>query len=147
MNNVINFFSYQQKQVRVIIKDGEPWWVAKDVCDILEINNSRQAITRLDEDEKNTVIINDGTSGNPNKTIINEPGLYTLILTSRKPEAKEFKRWITHEVIPSIRKTGKYNINNNKITPLDAFKQLIKVLDEQNERIEQLENKQEKQTK
>lgn len=130
MNNVINFFSYQQKQVRVIIKDGEPWWVAKDVCDILEINNSRQAITRLDEDEKNTVIINDGTSGNPNKTIINEPGLYTLILTSRKPEAKEFKRWITHEVIPSIRKTGKYNINNNKITPLDAFKQLIKVLDE-----------------
>lgn len=100
------------------------------MCDILEINNSRQAITRLDEDEKNTVIINDGTSGNPNKTIINEPGLYTLILTSRKPEAKEFKRWITHEVIPSIRKTGKYNINNNKITPLDAFKQLIKVLDE-----------------
>ena len=92
--------------------DDIPWFVAVDVCDALDIGNSRQAVTRLDEDEKNTVIINDGTSGNPMKTIINESGLYALILTSRKEEAKQFKRWITHEVIPSIRKHGLYMTNS-----------------------------------
>lgn len=94
--------------VRTFVIDDIPWFVAVDVCDALDIGNSRQAVTRLDEDEKNTVIINDGTSGNPMKTIINESGLYALILTSRKEEAKQFKRWITHEVIPSIRKHGLY---------------------------------------
>jgi len=96
-------------QLRVIMEYGEPWFVAADVCRVLEIDNSRQALTRLDEDEKkNTVISNDGNRGNPNMTIVNEPGLYTLVLGSRKPEAKAFKRWLTHEVIPAIRKTGRY---------------------------------------
>ena len=90
------------------MKDGEPWFVAADVCRALKINNSHDAIKRLDDDEKNTVALTDGNRGNPNKTIINEPGLYTLVLGSRKPEAKAFKRWITHEVIPSIRKHGAY---------------------------------------
>ena len=88
----------------------EPWFVAVDVCRALEIGNSSQAISRLDADEKMiTLISNEGNKrGNPNMTVVNEPGLYTLILSSRKPEAKTFKRWITHDVIPMIRKTGCY---------------------------------------
>ena len=75
----------------------------------MDVVNSRDAVARLDADEKNTVVLTDGTPGNPQKTIVNEPGLYTLILGSRKPEAKAFKRWITHEVLSSIRKTGIYS--------------------------------------
>lgn len=88
--------------------NGDPWFVAKDVCDILEISNNRDAISQLDSDEKNTVVISDGIPGNPNKTIISEPGLRKLIMRSRKPEAREFQRWVTHEVLPSIRKHGIY---------------------------------------
>lgn len=95
-------------QVRTMIIDGSPWFVAKDVCECLDINNSRQALARLDSDEKNSVILNDGTPGNPEKGIVNEYGLYNLVLSSRKPSAKAFKRWITHEVIPAIRKHGAY---------------------------------------
>lgn len=95
-------------EVRTIMLAGEPWFVAADVCAALEIANGRAAVKRLDNDERNTVVISDGIRGNPRKVILNEAGLYSLVLTSRKPEAKEFKRWITHEVIPSIRKTGGY---------------------------------------
>lgn len=94
--------------VRAIVRDGEPWFVATDVCKALCINNSRMAVDKLDEDEKNTVSLTDGNRGNPNTTIINEPGLYALTLSSRKPEAKAFKRWITHEVIPAIHRQGAY---------------------------------------
>lgn len=102
-------------QIRTQMKDGEPWFVAADVCKALEIDPT--ATRRLDNDEKNTLRLTQGTSGNPNVTIVNEPGLYSLVLGSRKPEAKEFKRWITHEVIPTIRKTGGYVANE------DAFLQ------------------------
>ncbi len=95
-------------QVRTMMINGSPWFVAKDVCECLDINNSRQALARLDSDEKNSVILNDGTPGNPEKGIVNEYGLYSLVLSSRKPSAKAFKRWITHEVIPTIRKHGAY---------------------------------------
>ena len=94
-------------EVRTIEKDGQPWFVAKEVCEILELGNPSQALTRLDEDEKDTIILNEGI-GNPTRAIINEFGLYSLVIGSRKPEAKEFKRWITHDVIPSIRKHGAY---------------------------------------
>lgn len=95
-------------QIRTVMQNGEPWFVAKDVCDCLEINNPSQALSRLDDDEKNTIILNEGIRGSPEKTVVNEYGLYSLVLSSRKPEAKQFKRWITHEVIPSIRKHGAY---------------------------------------
>lgn len=109
MDNKIEVFKNEQfGEVRTILINSEPWFVAVDVCAALEITNSRDAVKRLDEDERNTVVITDGIRGNPNKVIINEAGLYSLILTSRKPEAKAFKRWITHEVIPMIRKTGAY---------------------------------------
>ena len=99
-------------EVRTILLDGEPWFVAADVCKALEIGNNRAAVSRLDEDERAAVTITDtssnGVTQNREMTVINEPGLYSLILTSRKPEAKAFKRWITHEVIPTIRRHGAY---------------------------------------
>lgn len=101
-------------KVRTIVKNSEPLFIAKDICDILGLSNSRQAVSRLDNDEKNTVTLNDGI-GNPNKTVVNEYGLYNLVLASRKPQAKAFKRWITHEVIPAIRKTGKYAIEQQTL--------------------------------
>jgi anti-repressor protein len=91
--------------VRMALLDGEPWWYAADVCAALDLGNPRQAVSRLDADEKCTVISNDG---GPARNVVNEPGLYALALGSRKPEAKTFKRWITHEVLPAIRKTGGY---------------------------------------
>ena len=91
-------------EIRVVEKDGEPWFVAVDVCDILGLSNPTIAVSRLDKDER--AKFNLGRQGD--STIVNEPGLYTLILGSRKPEAKAFKRWITHDIIPSIRKYGAY---------------------------------------
>jgi len=111
MNNKIEVFKNEQfGEIRTALIENEPWFVAVDVCRALEIGNSSQAISRLDADEKMiTLISNEGNKrGNPNMTVVNEPGLYTLILSSRKPEAKAFKRWITHDVIPMIRKTGGY---------------------------------------
>lgn len=121
MNELQVFNNAMFGNVRIILQDNEPWFVAKDVCDCLEINNSRQALSRLDNDEKNSVILNDGTAGNPEKSIVNEYGLYSLVLSSRKPEAKEFKRWITHEVLPSLRKYGTYSMNIPRTLP-DALK-------------------------
>lgn len=108
--NDLQEFGFEGKAVRVVMVNNEPWWVLKDVCDVLEIANSRDAADRLDEDERNTVALNDGIRGNPNKTIINESGLYTVILRSDKPEAKRFRKWVTAEVLPAIRKTGSYSV-------------------------------------
>ena len=105
MNEMRIFEREEFGQIRTTTIDGEPWFVAADVCRALEID--RTAARRLDDDEKGVRSIH--TPGGPQDvTIVNEPGLYTLVLGSRKPEAKAFKRWITHEVLPSIRKTGAY---------------------------------------
>ncbi len=101
-------FNFETHDVRTFEKHGEVWFAAKDVCDALALGNSRQAMTRLDEDEKDGVITNDAMSREQTLTVVNESGLYSLILTSRKPEAQRFKRWVTHEVLPSIRQTGSY---------------------------------------
>nr|UVY59140.1 MAG: antirepressor protein KilAC domain [Bacteriophage sp.] len=112
MNTEIQTFNFNAASLRTMTdENGDPWFVAKDVCDILGLENSRKATADLDSDEKNTVTISDGIAGNPNRTIISEPGLYKLIMRSRKPEAKEFQRWVTHEVLPSIRKHGIYATN------------------------------------
>ena len=108
MNELKIFSNPDFGEVRTLNIDGEPWFVASDVCKALDIGNVSMATSRLDDDERNTVNLTEGIPGNPNKTIVNEPGLYALVLSSRKPEAKAFKRWITHEVIPSIRKHGGY---------------------------------------
>ena len=119
MNEIQVFNNTQFGEVRSINRNGEPWFVAADVCRALDVGNSRQALTRLDEDEKG-VISTDTPGGRQEMSIVNEPGLYTLVLGSRKPEAKAFKRWITHEVIPAIRKTGGYTIKK----PEDECKRL-----------------------
>lgn len=97
------------QEIRVVHVGGEPWWVAVDVCTVLGIGNSRQALTRLDDDEKG-VTTADTLGGTQELATVNEPGLYSLMLRSRKPQARTFKRWITHEVIPMIRKTGRYEV-------------------------------------
>lgn len=111
MNELQIFKNEEFGEVRTVIVDDEPWFVAADVCRALELGNPSQAISRLDDDEV-TLTTNEGHSGKlggPQKmNIVSEAGLYSLILKSRKPEAKRFKRWITHEVIPTIRKTGGY---------------------------------------
>ncbi len=108
-------FAFDDQLVRVVFIDGEPWFVLADVCRVLEHSNPSMAASRLDDDEKMTLNNAEGAKikglggfGNSSVTIINESGLYSLILTSRKPEAKRFKRWVTHEVLPSIRKSGGY---------------------------------------
>lgn len=131
MNELQIFKNNQFGNVRIVMKDQEPWFVAKDVCNCLEINNSRQALIRLDDDEKSSVILNDGTPGNPEKSIVNEYGLYSLVLSSRKPEAKEFKRWITHDVIPQIRKTGQYIADIPRTLP-DALRAYANEVEEHN---------------
>jgi prophage antirepressor-like protein len=113
MNQLQQVFKYHEHQVRTVIKDGEPWFVVKDVCDVLNHSNHKVAVTRLDEDEVSKVYLTDSLGRNQQTTIVNEAGLYSLILTSNKPEAKQFKRWITHEVIPTIRKTGGYVSNDD----------------------------------
>lgn len=107
MNELKIFEKEEFGPVRVVMKDGEPWFVAKDVCDCLELGNPRTSIALLDDDEKGVHTV-DTPGGSQEMSVISEAGLYSLILRSRKPEAKEFKRWVTHEVLPSIRKTGQY---------------------------------------
>jgi anti-repressor protein len=102
-------FDFADKAVRTLMQDGDPWFVGRDVCAVLDIRNVADAMATLDDDEKG-VVSTDTLGGEQRVVIINEAGLYSLILRSRKPEAKTFKRWITHEVLPSIRKTGGYRL-------------------------------------
>jgi prophage antirepressor-like protein len=110
MKEILPFtFPTTGQTVRTVVIDGEPWFVAADVCAVLGISNSRQALSYLDEDEKG-VITSDTPGGPQQMAIVSEAGLYSLILRSRKSEAKVFKRWVTHEVLPAIRKTGSYSV-------------------------------------
>ena len=115
-NNMQIYKSEKFGEIRTLNLNGEPWFVAVDVCIALDLSNPTIAVSRLDEDER--AKFNLGRQGDA--TIVNEPGLYTLVLGSRKPEAKAFKRWITHEVIPAIRKHGAYispNAEAVQVTP------------------------------
>lgn len=111
-NSSIVPFDFEGDGVRVLDRSGVPWFVLVDVCAVLGIVNPSQAASRLDVDEKGSIRNPEVTpaGGNPNLTIINESGLYSLILTSRKRNAKRFKKWVTAEVLPSIRKTGGYGV-------------------------------------
>jgi len=108
-NNLAVFNSEEFGELRTIMIEGEPWFVANDVCTILDIN--RTQTRRLDDDEKGVCSMHT-PGGEQNVGIVNEYGLYNLILGSRKPEAKAFRRWITHEVLPSIRRHGVYATNS-----------------------------------
>lgn len=113
MNNEIQKFDFKGSSLRTLTDEaGKPWFVAKDVCDILGMSNPSMAVTALDKDEVAQIDPKDylGSENRSNQAvnIVSEPGLYKLIMRSRKPEAKEFQRWVTHEVLPQIRKTGGY---------------------------------------
>lgn len=129
MNQLIKIF--EGHDLRIIERDNEPWFVAKDVCEILEIKNATQATAKLDEDERS--MFNIGRQGEVN--IINEFGLYSLVLGSRKQEAKKFKRWITHEVIPSIRQTGMYQVGQASYVIDDPIKRAQRWIEEQKEKL------------
>lgn len=109
MGNELVPFQYEGKQVRTKIVDGVPWFVVMDVCAILDIDNPTQAVSKLDTDEKNTLILNEGNRGNPCRVTVNSSGLYALILRSDKPEARRFRKFVTSEVIPAIHKHGRYD--------------------------------------
>lgn len=104
----IQVFEYQNSKVRTVDIDGEAWFVLKDVCAVLGISNNRMAADRLDDDEKGVSLI-DTLGGKQEMVIVNESGLYHVILRSDKPEAAPFRRWVTNDVLPAIRKTGSYN--------------------------------------
>lgn len=145
--NQIQTFDFQGYELRTVLICNEPWFVAKDVCSILDIKNSRDALSRLDQDEKG-VVLTDTPGGKQKMQAVNEFGLYSLVLSSRKPEAKQFKRWITHEVIPSIRKHGAY-MTPEKIeevlTNPDTIIMLATTLKEEQQRRREAEKKIEQQ--
>jgi prophage antirepressor-like protein len=101
-------FSFDGRPVRTILRGGETWFVAADVCAVLEHSNPTKAVLRLDEDERGLTTIQAHGGNDQAVNVVNESGLYSLIFTSRKPQAKAFRRWVTGEVLPSIRKTGRY---------------------------------------
>ncbi|WP_429924521.1 BRO-N domain-containing protein [Agrobacterium vitis] len=129
MQYAMQVFEYEDKdEFRVIDRNGEPWFVLSEVCKKLDIANPSDAASRLDDDEKDTLGITDTIGRTKNQLVINESGLYSVIFSSRKPEAKRFKKWVTSEVLPTIRKTGsyhgrapsfiqRYNANWDRVTP------------------------------
>jgi anti-repressor protein len=113
-NQALQIFNFDGGDVRVVLVDGQPWWVASDVAGVLAVGRAHDAVRRLDDDEKGTVTIR--TPGGPqNLATVSESGLYAMILTSRKPEAKRFKRWVTGEVLPALRKTGRYQVETSDL--------------------------------
>jgi len=103
----IQKYQFEGQEINIFDQKGEPWFLASEVCDVLEIANPRDAVSTLDDDEKD-VVITDTLGGQQARNVISESGLYSLVLRSRKPEAKRFKKWVTSEVLPQIRKTGGY---------------------------------------
>lgn len=150
MNNEIQKFDFKGAPLRTLTdKAGEPWFVAKDVCDILGMSNPSMAVTALDKDEVAQIDPKDylGSEKRSNQAvnIVSEPGLYKLIMRSRKPEAKEFQRWVTHEVLPSIRKHGGYMAGQERMTPeqmaLASMRWLQSKVDEQAKQLKAQEGK------
>lgn len=132
--NEMQIFNYKRNQVRTVEINSEPWFVLKDVCAVLELGSAHKVADRLDEDERNQIPLTDAIGRKQETTIISESGLYNVILRSDKPEAKPFRKWVTAEVLPSIRKTGGYMIPQDYPSALralaDAEEQKMKLLAE-----------------
>ena len=135
--NDLQIFNYQSHDVRTVQKDGEPWFVLKDVCDVLNLSTTARVAERLDKDEVSQTHITDSIGRQQDTTIINESGLYSVILRSDKPEAKPFRKWVTSEVLPSIRRTGGYR--QKQLTPAEQLLAQAGVLVEQERRLSALE--------
>ena len=144
MNELTIFENPEFGAIRTVELDGEPWLVGKDVATALGYSNTRDALDRhVDPEDKNTVVNPDGNRGNPNMTIINESGLYSLVLSSKLPTARKFRRWVTSEVLPSIRKTGGYIAGQKELTPAELMAKALlvaqKTLGERQAHIAELE--------
>lgn len=123
MSNQISTFNFENQSIRTIAINNEPWFIAKDLCDAINISNYRDAIERLDEDEKG-VALTDTLGGKQEMSVVSESGMYTLILRCRDAVKKgsvphRFRKWVTAEVLPQIRKTGRYSQNIHEIRPLE----------------------------
>ena len=129
MNELQIFNNEDFGEVRTVVIEGRPWFVAKDITECLGYQNGRDALYKhVDEEDKNTVVNPDGNKGNPNMVVINESGLYALVFRSKLPWAKKFQHWVTSEVLPSIRKHGMYAIDdliNNPELGVRAFTALV----------------------
>ncbi len=123
--NDLQIYVYSGEQLRTIQRDDGLWWVLRDVCRVLNIGNVTDTKKRLDADEVDLADLIDTMGRVQSTTIINEPGLYAVILRSDKPEAKAFKRWVTHDVLPTIRKTGAYGVSQAQIDRLSTAQQLL----------------------
>ncbi|GAB3443838.1 BRO-N domain-containing protein [Insolitispirillum peregrinum] len=125
-------FDFEGFPVRVLDQEGELWFVLADVCRVLELSNPSKAAERLDEDEKDTLTNREGIASPQVQqlTIINESGLYSLIFRSRKPEARQFKKWVTSQVLPTIRKTGKYAVGREATPEQGPSERELKLLKE-----------------
>lgn len=134
----LSVFDYAGQTVRTVTIDSEPWFVATDVCRILDISNARMAVARLDEDGVSSADVIDSMGRTQRASVVNEPGLYELVFLSRKPEAKAFKRWITHDVLPTIRKTGRYGSDVDMLAQLPSS-QMLQLAAEAAKRAEEAE--------
>lgn len=122
----LQIFNFKDNEVRTINdENGEVWFIANDVCKALELSNASEALSRLDDDEKGISTV-DTPGGHQEMLIVNECGLYNLIFSSRKKEAKTFKRWVTHEVLPAIRKTGSYTLEKPEFEVATSFQEYRK---------------------
>lgn len=138
MNQLQVFNNEEFGQVRTVVKGEDVWFVAKDVCDVLEIVNATRSLSRLDEDELHSMKVTDSLGRPQDTNVINESGLYSLIMTSRKPQAKAFKKWVTSEVLPSIRKHGAYmtdQVLEQAVTNPDFAIGLLTKLKEEKEKL------------
>jgi prophage antirepressor-like protein len=108
MSTELQIFNYEGNRVRTVQRDGEPWWVLKDVCAVLGLSNARMIADRLDKDDVSLAYITDSLGRQQQTNTVSEAGLYSVILRSDKPEARRFKRWVTHDVLPAIRRHGMY---------------------------------------
>ncbi len=113
-------YQFDEAPVRVVMIAGDPWFVANDLCAVLGVKNPRQALARLDDDEKG-VTLNDTLGGRQEMNVISESGMYALVLGSRKEEAKRFRKWVTSEVLPSLRRTGRYQLHDHEPAPQVAY--------------------------
>lgn len=142
--NDIQLFAFKNKKVMTLLVNNEPWFIGKDVADILGYSNPRDALSKhVDDEDKNSVAIRDGNKGNPNQTIINESGVYGLIFSSKLPDAKSFKRWVTTEVLPQIRVSGSYQkkeLTGEKLMA-KAFIEAKSIMERQSKEIEEMKPK------
>lgn len=141
MNN-IQIFKYENNDVRTVEMNGEPWFVLKDACGVLGLSNHKVTAQRLDRDEVSQTYLTDSIGRKQETTVINESGLYSVILRSDKPEAKPFRKWVTSEVLPSIRKNGGYISGQEQLSPEELMAKALlvanKTLAERDARISEL---------